>query len=350
MSRVFISHAAKDESLVDAFFDLLQTGIGLSPNDTFCSSLEGMGIPAGENFVSYIKSKVQNQDLMLLMLSPNYLESLFCQCELGAGWVLSHNLVPIVVPPTTYSDVKAVLTGIHAYKLDADTDLSELRDQVISLLRMPASNTARWDAKKKKFLQALPGILSGITVPDKVSLSDHQKLQANYDESVNELKVCFDEIESLKKQIERLMECKDRDDVSQVVQEFSDDWKWFKSLCEAAAEYADRLPSVVIEAIYHEESELEGIPRGQDMWDDIRNAAQEDYIDISTDMKVSVNSDDPKVARYIDAVNNVACFLSNLDEDAQFIADYSKKYVHRPVFTSRKLWEEHLGLSSFTKW
>ena len=148
-TRVFISHAVKDKELVDAFFDLLQTGVGLSPHDSFCSSLEGMGIPAGKNFVDYIREKVQNPELVLLILSPNYLESLFCQCELGTGWALSHNMVPIVAPPTNFSGLKAVLTGTHAYRIDSDTDLSELRDQIVAFIKLSAPKTARWDAKKK---------------------------------------------------------------------------------------------------------------------------------------------------------------------------------------------------------
>ena len=350
MARVFISHAVKDKSLVDVFFDLLQTGIGLSPDETFCSSLEGMGIPAGANFIDYIKGQVQAPDLMLLILSPNYLDSLFCQCELGAGWVMSHNMIPLVVPPTTYSDLKAVLTGIHAYRIDSDTDLSELRDQVIKLLALSAPKTARWDAKKRKFLEALPNILSNIQLPDRVSSKDHQALQEKYDESVNELKSCLDDIDLLNEQIERLKQCKDKEEVRAVEREFSDNWEQFESLCETAAELSKPLPFVVIEAIYHEMSEKHGVPYGQEIWDAIRDAVQEDYLSVSNDDEVSVNTEDPKVARYMDAANDVARFLWKQDEESSFTTEYIDKYDHRPEFSSRKLWEKHLGLTSFNRW
>lgn len=349
-TRVFISHAAKDKSLVDAFFDLLQTGAGLTPNDTFCSSLEGMGIPAGKNFVEYIKGKVQNPDLVLLILSPNYLDSLFCQCELGAGWALSHNMIPIVVPPTKFADLKAVLTGTHAYRIDSDTDLSELRDQIVSLLKLSAPKTARWDAKKKQFLEALPGILSKIDPPQRVALKDHQELQKKYDDTVEEMKSCLNEIDTLKEQIERLKECKDRDEVSEVEREFSDDWEQFEELCEKATKLAQPLPAMVIEAIYHEMTEKDGVPDGRQTWDDIRAAAQDDYLHISSDNAVTVNTDDPKISRYMDGLSEVERFLSALDEESAFKEEYKDKYDHRPVFSSRKLWEEHLGLLSHTKW
>lgn len=349
-TRVFISHAAKDKALVDAFFDLLQTGAGLTSNDTFCSSLEGMGIPAGKNFVEYIKGKVQNPDLVLLILSPNYLDSLFCQCELGAGWVLSHDMIPIVVPPTTFADLKAVLTGTHAYRIDSDTDLSEFRDQIVSLLKLSAPKTARWDAKKKQFLEALPGILSAIDPPQRVPLKDHQELQKKYDEAVEEVQTCLSEIDTLKEQINRLKKCKDRDEVNEVEREFSNDWEQFEELCEKAVKLAQPLPAMVIEAIYHEMTGKEGVPYGQQTWDDIRSAAQDDYLRISRDNDVSVNIDDPKIERYMDALNEVKQFLNGLDGETTFEEEYKDEYDHRPVFSSRQLWEEHLGLFSHTKW
>ena len=46
MPRNFLSHAAKDEALVEEFVDLLQVGVGAHPDDIFCSSLPGMDIPS----------------------------------------------------------------------------------------------------------------------------------------------------------------------------------------------------------------------------------------------------------------------------------------------------------------
>lgn len=345
-TRVFISHAAKDTLLVDALFDLLQTGAGLTPNETFCSSLEGMGIPAGQNFVDYIKRKVQTPDLVLLILSPNYLESLFCQCELGAAWALSHNMIPIVVPPTKFSDLKAVLTGTHGYRIDSDTDLTELRDQIISLLKLSAPKTARWDAKKKQFQEELPRILLKIESPQYIARKDHQELQKRYNETVDEMKSVLAEISTLKKQIERLKECKDRVEVSEVMREFSDDWDQFELLCQNAATLSKDLPSIVNEAIYHEFVSSAEVPFGSRS-DDIRAAVQNGYLDTS-DNKLSVNTTDPKICRYMRSIEAVRRFLSDTNES--FEEKYVDEFDHRPNFSSRQLWEEHLGLNSYTKW
>jgi hypothetical protein len=75
MPAIFISHAAKDEQLVEEFVDLLQVGIGVHPDDIFCSSLPGMGIPIGTDFINYIKCKVQNPDLVILVVTPAFWSS-----------------------------------------------------------------------------------------------------------------------------------------------------------------------------------------------------------------------------------------------------------------------------------
>ena len=59
--HLFISHSSADKDLIDALVDLLQTGIGLNHDQVFCTSLEGMGIPKGKDFIEFIHEKIQDQ-------------------------------------------------------------------------------------------------------------------------------------------------------------------------------------------------------------------------------------------------------------------------------------------------
>ena len=56
---VFISHASADKPLVDAFVDLLQTGVDIRQKDIFCTSIDGMGIPTGKDFVAFINKRLK---------------------------------------------------------------------------------------------------------------------------------------------------------------------------------------------------------------------------------------------------------------------------------------------------
>lgn len=349
MPRIFISHAVKDKPIVDEFFDLLQTGINVSPNETFCSSLEGMGIPGGTIFVDYIKGQIQEPDLILLMLSPRYLDSAFCLCELGAGWAMSHNMLPLVIPPLEFSSLQGVLTGINAYMIDSAPKLTEFRDRVIELLGLDAPPASRWEVKRDKFLKALPRLLKKLPQPTTVTLEEHKALEAKCEELLAEADATAEEISTLKEKVKRLEKCKDKDEVREVLREFTDDWSQFQSLCNRARTLSDKLPSVAVEAIYHDVTEKEGRPRGDELWDNIRSAVQEDYLIDSGD-NVEVNYKDPSVGEYSDAVDEVRSFLVRQEEESAFIKQYIDEYKHRPDFKSRRLWEEHLGLNSFSRW
>ncbi|WP_461256141.1 toll/interleukin-1 receptor domain-containing protein, partial [Treponema sp. R80B11-R83G3] len=94
--EIFISHSSKNKSIADKLVDLIETGIGVSSDNIFCSSLEGMGIPSGKNFINFIKEQITEPKIVILLLTQSYYKSIFCLCELGASWALSHNIIPII--------------------------------------------------------------------------------------------------------------------------------------------------------------------------------------------------------------------------------------------------------------
>jgi hypothetical protein len=166
MVRIFISHAAKDEALVEEFVDLLQVGVGVHPDDIFCSSLPGMNIPTGADFITYIKTQVKNPDLVLLMISPEFLKSQFCHHEAGASWALSLPIFPIIVPPLDYADVRGVLAGSQSVKLGDKESLNDLRDDITEKLGLNPYRTSHWERKRDKFLARLGEMVpKGITEP-----------------------------------------------------------------------------------------------------------------------------------------------------------------------------------------
>ncbi len=109
---IFISHAAANKDIADKLVDLLGMGIGISDSEIFCSSLEGLGVPSGTNFVEFIRQQIKEPKVVILLLTVDYFSSQFCLCELGAAWVLSHNIIPLLVKPLEFRDMKAVLVGI----------------------------------------------------------------------------------------------------------------------------------------------------------------------------------------------------------------------------------------------
>ncbi len=166
MPRIFVSHAAKDEALVEEFVELLQVGVGIHPDDVFCSSLPGMDIPTGSAFIEYIKSQVQNPELVILVISTEFLKSQFCHNEVGATWALSLPVFPILVPPVEYGDVRGVLFGTQASRIEDKEKLNDLRGDLTERLKLAPLRTSHWERKRDKFLVKLASLLQLVKVED----------------------------------------------------------------------------------------------------------------------------------------------------------------------------------------
>jgi hypothetical protein len=169
MPRIFVSHAARDEALVEEFVELLQVGVNVHPDDVFCSSLPGMNIPTGRAFVEHIKSQVQDPEIVLLIISSEFLKSQFCLNEVGASWALSLSLYPLLVPPLGYGDVRGVLAGVQAAKIDDKEKLNDLRDDLIEKLQLTPLRTSHWERKRDKFLGKLSTLV--VQVPSSIERS-----------------------------------------------------------------------------------------------------------------------------------------------------------------------------------
>ena len=66
--KIFISHSSKDKDVMEKFIDyILQLGIGLNPEDIFCTSIEEMGIKNGEDIRRHIRDNVQSADLLRII-------------------------------------------------------------------------------------------------------------------------------------------------------------------------------------------------------------------------------------------------------------------------------------------
>jgi hypothetical protein len=84
--RVFITHSSLDKELAEALVNYLRLATGLSPAQVFCSSVEGYGVPTGASFMNFIRVQLQKTRLVVPLITPAYLDSVFCQWELGAVW------------------------------------------------------------------------------------------------------------------------------------------------------------------------------------------------------------------------------------------------------------------------
>jgi hypothetical protein len=154
--RIFISHSSLDEKIVNDFVNIiLQNGLGINPiQDVFCTSVEGLKIQSGEDFRISIKQNIISTDIVVLLLSENYKKSEICLNEMGACWVLSKRVIPIIVPPINYTTVGAIAEPLQCLNLFTDSDINQLCDELIADLKIELKDIklSRLDSMKKEFL------------------------------------------------------------------------------------------------------------------------------------------------------------------------------------------------------
>jgi hypothetical protein len=213
---VFISHAVKDAELAKEIVELIEEGMGVPESEIFCSSLPGYGIPSGQNFVTYIKDQMIEPKVVVLLLTPAYFESKFCLSELGAAWIKSHRIFPILVPPLTYGDVKDVLLGTQLANIEDDIKYNELYEALKNDLAFEHKSQTKWDMKRRSFLKAIDPLLKNIAGPSMVSAEEFNKQATLLAEAQAELDAFNDENKRLKKQLVDTEALKNKADVKAV--------------------------------------------------------------------------------------------------------------------------------------
>lgn len=165
MPRLFVSHAVKDKELVHNFVDFICYAVRLDPErDVFCSSLPGQGIPNGREFIRHIKSEMKDGDVVVFLVTENFLASQFCQNEIGAAWALDAESTVFVVAPVTYGDIRGVFANVQISNLADKYALNELAEKIVKHFGLPQFGMSHWERQRDKFLAGL-----GQSVPAKPS-------------------------------------------------------------------------------------------------------------------------------------------------------------------------------------
>ena len=154
VKKIFISHSSDDKKLVSEIVHLLSL-IGVQDSSIFCSSLEGYGIPLGDNWLQTLKSEVSGEVIVLFVLSPNYFESEICLCEMGAAWVLSKKHIPILIPPFDFSDMQGVIPLTQGFKVDNKHRWTELKTELEGIFNLSPKAPQIWESRRDEILERI---------------------------------------------------------------------------------------------------------------------------------------------------------------------------------------------------
>lgn len=162
INKIFISHSSLDKNIVEELIDILET-IGLNSTQIFCSSFEGYGINFGEDFLARIKEELNNEVLVLFLLSNNFYSSPVSLCEMGATWVKTSQHIPILIPPFDFKDIKGVIPLTQGFKINNPQSLSHFKSQIEEIFDIgTVSNSSTWERKRDRIINRIESHLNSL--------------------------------------------------------------------------------------------------------------------------------------------------------------------------------------------
>lgn len=152
LKRIFISHKSEDSLLIDGFVELLEA-LGLNHEHIIYTSKDGYGIPFGDNIYDYLKATLNDETMMIFMLSNNYYKSVACLNEMGASWVNSNKSFAFMLPMFSYQEIEGSIDprGI-ASLLSNRHKLTELKNFITEKFELTPIRDEIWEEKRNKFV------------------------------------------------------------------------------------------------------------------------------------------------------------------------------------------------------
>lgn len=343
MTDIFISHAVADKALADKFVTFLKEAIGVPARSIFVSSIPGQGIPLGYDFNEYMKSQIQSPKLVILLITPRYLESWFCLMELGATWVKSHQALPIVVPPIKFDVISSTLGLKQGWSLDDHTKLIDLREMIRnSGITLEPRTDHDWDRKRTAWKADLARLLKNLAPATSVPASEVEALNAELEATRKELAELQEEFAEANETIDQLKAAKDPAAVKAITAPKGavDAGRQFSELMNAVSEARPRVSiwfyrNMLLD-LYDKAAAVDWMDRDQKS--DAEAAVQ--YKMMERDVPHKYLWGTPKMQRIANAVRDVEQFLAS-EEAADLVRERTAAGGSMET-DDLQFWEENL--------
>jgi hypothetical protein len=345
---IFISHSGKDKQIVDDFIDLLLLGaLSVPINKIFCSSSDGTKIKSGTDWRDSILAALKEAKVNFLFISPNYKESEVCMNEMGAGWVTSANVIPLIIEPINYKTVGVIQEPIQIEKLLDEKSLDRIKDILQESLEIPNSliKSDRWTAKKKEFVLKTKKYLKENPFKKPMDRDEFDNLVVENDELETTLTKLIEEKSELESLIEDLKKAKDKSDVNEIVKKYSDtsEFEEFETLTQKVCDAISDFHPIVIGIIFKSYSDKDITINALAYTDYVDDALANDYINEELEAQFSTT---PKMEKIELLLDELSSFISK-DFSSEFQDQYENEY-EAPLLISNKLfWEEVLDLNLY---
>jgi hypothetical protein len=350
--RIFISHATKDNPIIELFIDLiLDAGLAIDIiNDVFCTSYDGTKIRTGDDWRESIKTAIVDSKVVFLFISPYYKESEVCQNEMGAAWVLNSNTIPFIIEPITFKTVGVITEVRQVARLLDELTLDEIKDKLIEDLTLHTNSisSSRWTAKKNEFILKCKEHFNNNEnkYPIPLSRDEFNRVSRKVTELETTITEQMNEIDILNKKVDALKKVKNKEEVKKIENSFKgenlftnlDELKWdcFKLLHSN--------PGIINGIIFNDYFNLELNIDIQGYRNNIVDAVAANEID-GEELRVKwTNRRMQKIKKTLDAVESFIQLHSVVEN---FVEEFESKFQCNYEFNNVEFWRNVFNISVY---
>lgn len=338
---VFISHASRDKEIVDAFIDLILHGaLSVPIDEIFCVSTDGTKIESGADWRDSINESLLSAKVNFLIITPNYKESEVCLNEMGAAWVTSATVLPLIVEPISYKTVGIIQEPNQIEKLLDEKSLDRIKDIIQEKLDISPAliKSDRWTVKKKEFLIRLTKYIDSNPFQIPMDREGFDKLLKEKFDLENTVDNLIQEKSELEDLIKQLKSAKDNKEVSEIIKNRkpSSQFQEFIESCQIVKKQLNKNSSIINGIIFKSYTGKELTIKWEGNNGEIDEAYANDLIDDELNVRWEETTEMRKMKNAIDKVRE---FLDK-DLDDDFIELFEKNFKAPMSIGNKMFWEE----------
>lgn len=153
-TRIFISHAAADETLASALVDCILSTMIIDDEELRCTSVHGHKLPVGSDFAATLLEDIGDSSVVVGLITRHALASSWVLFELGATWGARKNLKPLVTDEVDLNTLPGPVSGRHVARLSSRGDLNQFLEEVAGTVGAKRRSAAKSTKPMEQLLAA----------------------------------------------------------------------------------------------------------------------------------------------------------------------------------------------------
>ena len=134
--RVFISHSDDDVEIAKPLIALLRSALNLRSEDIRCSSVDGYRLPVGASADEALRREVHDAELLIGLITPASITSVYVLFELGARWGARKPMFPLLASGATWEHLEGPLSSINALDCSNRSQVEQFIEDAAKVLKV----------------------------------------------------------------------------------------------------------------------------------------------------------------------------------------------------------------------